>query len=54
MLYIIGHTDHLEGDRYFKVSARGENLTRARRQFALIDRLPAEEFEAVAGKVLGR
>lgn len=28
-------TDHLEGDRYFRVSAPGENLVKARVQFAL-------------------
>lgn len=28
-------TDHLEGDRYFRVSAPGENLTKARVQLAL-------------------
>jgi Ser/Thr protein kinase RdoA (MazF antagonist) len=47
-------TDHLEGDRYFKVSERGENLDRARRQFALLARLPVSDFEAAAGEVLGR
>ncbi|KAA6187737.1 phosphotransferase [Thiohalocapsa marina] len=29
-------TDHLQGDRYFKVSAAGENRVRAERQFALV------------------
>lgn len=29
-------TDHLEGDRYFRVRHRGENLTKARRQLALV------------------
>jgi Ser/Thr protein kinase RdoA (MazF antagonist) len=29
-------TDHLRGDRYFRVRHRGENLTKARRQFALV------------------
>jgi Ser/Thr protein kinase RdoA (MazF antagonist) len=29
-------TDHLEGDHYFKVAARGDNLTRANRQFELV------------------
>ena len=28
-------TDHLQGDRYFKVSARGDNLVRAQEQFLL-------------------
>jgi len=45
-------TDHLEGDRYFKVSAPGENLDRARRQFALLERLPVAAFEEAASKVL--
>jgi Ser/Thr protein kinase RdoA (MazF antagonist) len=30
-------TDHLEGDRYFRVSAPGENLARAGIQFALVE-----------------
>jgi Ser/Thr protein kinase RdoA (MazF antagonist) len=29
-------TDHLQGDRYFRVRHRGENLTKARRQLALV------------------
>ena len=29
-------TDHLQGDRYFRVCHRGENLTKARRQLALV------------------
>ena len=29
-------SDHLSGDRYFRVSRRGENLQRAREQFALL------------------
>ncbi|MCG6939907.1 MAG: aminoglycoside phosphotransferase family protein [Thiohalocapsa sp.] len=29
-------TDHLQGDRYFHVRHRGENLTKARRQLALV------------------
>ncbi|MEQ8486655.1 MAG: phosphotransferase [Pseudomonadales bacterium] len=29
-------TDHLNGDRYFKVAARGDNLRRAREQLALL------------------
>ena len=52
MLGIRFLTDHLQGDRYFKVAARGENLARARRQFALIERLPVAELEAAAGEVL--
>lgn len=29
-------TDHFDGDTYFKVAVRGDNLQRARRQFALL------------------
>jgi Ser/Thr protein kinase RdoA (MazF antagonist) len=29
-------TDHLQGDRYFRVRHRGENLSKARRQLALV------------------
>ncbi|WP_295880395.1 phosphotransferase enzyme family protein [uncultured Thiohalocapsa sp.] len=29
-------TDHLQGDRWFRVRRRGENLTKARRQLALV------------------
>lgn len=36
-------TDHLDGDRYFKVHRDGHNLDRARAQFALLRRLLAEE-----------
>ncbi len=39
MLGIRYLTDHLEGDRYFKVKVRGENMQRAKRQFALKERL---------------
>jgi Ser/Thr protein kinase RdoA (MazF antagonist) len=38
-------TDHLRGDRYFKVSARGENLARAERQFRLLQEMEAAEQE---------
>jgi Ser/Thr protein kinase RdoA (MazF antagonist) len=46
MLGIRFLTDHLEGDGYFKVSKRGENLERARRQFELARRLPVEALAA--------
>ncbi len=36
-------TDHLQGDRYFKVTARGENLLRARGQFALLEVMERQE-----------
>ncbi|HEY5644836.1 MAG TPA: aminoglycoside phosphotransferase family protein [Pseudomonadales bacterium] len=39
MLGIRFLTDHLEGDRYFRVDRRGENLERAREQFQLLRRL---------------
>ena len=35
MLAVRFLTDHLQGDQYFRVSHRGENLTRARSQLAL-------------------
>ncbi len=38
-------TDHLAGDRYFKVSVRGENLARARRQLALAADMEAREAD---------
>jgi Ser/Thr protein kinase RdoA (MazF antagonist) len=41
-------TDHLRGDRYFKVSAPGENLERAERQFHLL-----EEMEALEPEMMG-
>jgi hypothetical protein len=39
-------TDHLEGDRYFKVTGRGENLERARLQFELVRLLPVNALAA--------
>ncbi len=38
-------TDHLDGDRYFKVQARGDNLRRARAQFRLLEEMEAREAE---------
>lgn len=32
-------TDHLQGDRYFKIGYPGHNLIRARKQFALVERI---------------
>lgn len=46
MLAVRFLTDHLEGDVYFKVAERGDNLARARTQFAL-----AQQF--LAPHVLG-
>jgi len=36
-------TDHLAGDRYFKVTVQGDNLTRARRQLALVRDMERQE-----------
>ena len=36
-------TDHLAGDRYFKVAVPGENLRRAQAQFRLLEALEAQE-----------
>jgi len=38
-------TDHLEGDVYFKVQARGHNLARAMVQFRLTESIEAQERE---------
>lgn len=48
-------TDHLEGDRYFKVAAHGDNLQRARRQFDLLASLEAQGQVLIAslGEVEG-
>jgi len=35
-------TDHLEGDRYFKVDAHGQNLKRALTQFRLVESIASE------------
>lgn len=35
-------TDHLDGDRYYRVSAPGQNLARARAQLALLQSLEAQ------------
>jgi len=34
-------TDHLRGDRYFRVTRPGQNLDRCRAQFALLSGLEA-------------
>ncbi len=41
-------TDHLEGDRYFRVRARGENLDKAQIQLALVRDIEAKERETRA------
>lgn len=51
MLAIRFLTDHLEGDRYFRVAQRGDNLRRAREQFHL---LHAFERDKAAMLVLAR
>jgi Ser/Thr protein kinase RdoA (MazF antagonist) len=38
-------TDHLRGDRYFRVTARGDNLQRAVEQFQLLARMEEREAE---------
>lgn len=38
-------TDHLEGDRYFRVAERGQNLRKARVQFALVKDIEDKEQE---------
>jgi hypothetical protein len=38
-------TDHLLGDRYFKVSEPGENRTRSRQQFALLVELEQHQTQ---------
>jgi Ser/Thr protein kinase RdoA (MazF antagonist) len=45
MLAVRFLTDHLEGDRYFRVRARGENLRRARQQLALVAAMEGLEPE---------
>jgi len=43
-------TDHLDGDRYFKVEARGQNLDRALVQFSLM-RSIEDQYEAIESLV---
>lgn len=38
-------TDHLENDRYFRVTERGQNLRKARVQFALVEDIEGKERE---------
>ena len=38
-------TDHLQGDIYFKVSRRGDNLARAEAQFALLESMRSQEVQ---------
>lgn len=48
-------TDHLQGDGYFRVGFRGQNLERAREQFNLVTRLEGlhAALEAGAARALG-
>lgn len=41
-------TDHLRGDRYFKVRYRGENLARAKHQLALLEDMERQESAMTA------
>ena len=41
-------TDHLRGDVYFKTAGRGENLSRAVRQFRLVEAMESMEREMTA------
>jgi Ser/Thr protein kinase RdoA (MazF antagonist) len=48
MTFIIGLrflTDHLEGDRYFKIHSEGHNLQRARAQFRLVESMEQNQQE---------
>ena len=47
-------TDHLQGDRYFKVDAAGDNLLRAEAQFRLLESMERAEvgMQALARKTL--
>ncbi len=45
MLAVRFLTDHLQGDRYFKVAKRGENLSRAKAQFRLLEAMESMEGE---------
>jgi Ser/Thr protein kinase RdoA (MazF antagonist) len=47
MLAVRFLTDHLQGDRYFRVSRAGENLARARVQFRLFDAFERQEAAMV-------
>lgn len=38
-------TDHIQGDRYFKVDARGDNLRRATEQFELVQDMERQETD---------
>ena len=48
-------TDHLQGDRYFRVAARGENLRKAGVQFALVADIErqAAAIETIVRRIFG-
>ena len=56
MLAVRFLTDHIEGDRYFKVSERGDNLRRARSQLDLAERFLAAkpDLERVVERAAAR
>ena len=49
-------TDHLAGDRYFRVRSRGENLAKAVTQFALTADIERQEgaIRALIAEAFGR
>jgi len=55
MLGVRHLSDHLEGDRYFKVDSTGDNLRRAEAQFSLLESREAAVagMRNVAGRILG-
>ena len=54
MLCVRFLTDHLAGDKYFRVTARGDNLKRAQGQFRLLQHLEEPALQAAMGASLGR
>jgi len=55
MLGIRFLTDHIQGDRYFRVSQPGANLHRARQQFDLVRRLTSGALaDSLASRAAGR
>ena len=47
-------SDHLDGDHYFRVHREGQNLDRARAQFALVRSMLTQrsDFEACVAQIL--
>ena len=56
MLAVRFLTDHLRGDRYFKVAQRGDNLQRSREQFGLFDEMASFDatMHTIAAEVISR